>query len=89
MAWGTQYDLEPTVPAFFESPVSLVLILWLTMLAVTVASIQREGARLGSAGIAAWIAVVLIGGPLGVIAWFTLGRRPQLPPATSGPSPFS
>lgn len=86
---GTQYDLEPTVPAFFESPLSVVLIAWFVMLAIAVRSIQQHEERLGIGGVAAWIVVVIIGGPFGVAAWFAMGRRPGQPPATQGPSPFS
>lgn len=86
---GTQYDLEPTVPAFFESPLSLILIAWFVMLAIAIRSIQRQEVRLGVGGTTAWIVVVIIGGPLGVVAWFSLGHRPGSPPATQGPSPFS
>ncbi|MDO8337414.1 MAG: hypothetical protein Q7T15_04080 [Microcella sp.] len=86
---GTQYDLEPTVPAFFDSPLSVVLIVWFVMLAIGIRSIQLQEERLGVGGATAWIVVVIIGGPLGVLAWFSLGHRPGSPPAPHGPSPFS
>jgi hypothetical protein len=86
---STQYELEPTVPAFFDSPLSLALIAWFVMLAVTISSIQKHEHRLGTGGMIAWIVVVLIGGPFGAAAWFVVGRNPGPPPATQGPSPFS
>lgn len=86
---GTQYDLEPTVPAFFDSPLSVVLIAWFVMLAVTIGSIQKHEQRLGTGGMIAWTVVVLIGGPLGSAAWFALGRHSGAPPAQQGPSPYS
>lgn len=86
---STQYELEPTVPAFFDSPLSLVLIAWFATLAVTIGSIQKHEQRLGTGGLTAWIVVALIGGPLGAAAWFVMGRDPGAPPATQGPSALS
>ncbi|KQV25108.1 MULTISPECIES: hypothetical protein [unclassified Microcella] len=86
---ATQYDLEPTVPAFFDSPLSVILIAWFVMLAIAIRSIQRQVERLGVRGVTAWIVVVIIGGPLGVLAWFSLGHRPGSPPTAQGPSPLS
>lgn len=86
---GTQYDLEPTVPAFFDSPLSVVLIAWFLMLAISIRSIQLQEERLGAGGAMAWIVVVIVGGPLGVLAWFSLGYRTGRPPAPQGPTPFS
>lgn len=86
---STQYELAPTAPAFFDSPLSLALIAWFVMLAVTIGSIQKHEQRLGAGGTIAWIVVALIGGPFGAAAWFAVGRNPDTPPATQGPSPFS
>lgn len=86
---STQYELAPTVPAFFDSPLSLVLIAWFVMLAVTIGSIQKHEQRLGTGAMIAWIVVAVIGGPFGAAAWFAVGRNPGTPSATQGPSPFS
>jgi len=39
---ATQYDLEPTVPAFFESPLSVILIAWFVMLAIAISHDHTE-----------------------------------------------
>jgi predicted signal transduction protein with EAL and GGDEF domain len=88
-AWGIQYDRPPTAPAFFDSLLSVVLILVFVTLSIALWSVHSEHERLGPRATVGWVAVILIGGPIGVIAWYLIGRGSGDGAPTQSPSPYS
>lgn len=62
------------LPAFFETPVGPLLVLIFLMGLATITSLAAHRHWMRESTLMAWVAVVLIGGPLGVVLWFTVGR---------------
>jgi hypothetical protein len=63
-----------SIPPFFGSPVSglLIVVFLFGLAALTSLHAHREWMR--ESTLMAWVAVVIIGGPVGALCWFAWGR---------------
>ncbi|MGY6497050.1 MAG: hypothetical protein ACXIUP_02365 [Microcella sp.] len=63
-----------SIPPFFDSPVSALLIVIFLSGLVSVASLHAHRQWMRDSTLMAWVAIVIIGGPAGALCWFVWGR---------------
>jgi hypothetical protein len=62
------------IPPFFESPVSALLIAIFLSGLIALTSLHTHRQWMRDSTLMAWVAVVIVGGPAGALAWFGWGR---------------
>lgn len=63
-----------SIPPFFDSPVSVLLITVFAFGLCALTSLHAHRHWMRDSTLMAWVAVVIIGGPLGALCWFGWGR---------------